>query len=106
MVTENGCLQRVGYEVEFSAAHDFLDLSDLYIGGGAFRGCVANLTLNNELQSLTTAASSSSHQLLAYVPSSSGEGAPLAGCDVDVLSVSADPRTSVDIGVSCNATIY
>ena len=49
--------QRVGYEIELSAAHDFLGSGvDKFVVGSAlgeargFRGCVANFTLNEELQ--------------------------------------------------------
>ena len=92
----------VGYELEFTAAHNFLgpEVSD-YIVGGGFRGCVTNFTLNRELQSPLEAAEEGRTQrqrLLKYVTSQSG---PIPqGCDVEVLSVSADARTSVDIGVT------
>ena len=90
----------VGYELEFTAAHNFLgrEVRD-YIVGGGFRGCVTNFTLNRELQSPLEAEEVTKRQrLLKYVGPS---GSPiLQGCDVEVLSVSADARTSVDIGVT------
>ena len=106
---------RVGFEVEFSAAHNFLGPKvQKFVFGDAsergilnwmfnvffsltfrpfagFRGCLGNFTINNELQSL-----SGDRQLLkADAPA----GLNSHGCDVEVLSV-AEPRNSVDIGVT------
>ena len=89
----------VGYELEFTAAHNFLgpEVRD-YIVGGGFRGCVTNFTLNRELQSPLEEGRTQRQRLRKYVTSQSGP--ILQGCDVEVLSVSADARTSVDIGVT------
>jgi protocadherin Fat 4 len=90
---------RVGYEVEFSAVHNFLDPNmDKYIIGNAndkgYRGCVTNFTLNNELQSVRPTKKGS--QLLeADVPA----GVHMDGCDVEILRV-AQPKTAVDVGVT------
>ena len=105
IVSFHSLLQMVGYELEFTAAHNFLgpEVRD-YIVGGGFRGCVTNFTLNRELQSpleAVEAGRTQKQRLLKYVTSQSGSGSPiLQGCDVEVLSVSADARTSVDIGVT------
>ena len=85
---------RVGFEVEYSAVHNFMDpnLDKVIVGGQGFRGCVTNFTLNNELQSLD----GGDRQLLkANVPS----GVYLNGCDVEILRV-AQPQTAVDVGVT------
>lgn len=90
--------QRVGYEVVFSAAHNFIapDIEKYVIGnanpdGHGYRGCIANFTLDSELQSIL-----GSNQLLeANVPS----GYTSDGCDVNVFSI-GESRDSVDIGVT------
>ena len=77
----------------FSAVHNFMDpsLKTIVIGGAGFRGCIANFTLNNELQSLI----GGSKQLLeATVP----PRVHLNGCDVEILRV-AQPQTALDVGV-------
>ena len=84
----------VGFEVEFSAVHNFMDpgLVDITVGSSGFRGCIANFTLNNELQSLR---GGSGKQLLeAIVP----PRVHLNGCDVEILRV-AQPTTDLDVGV-------
>ena len=105
IVSFRSLLQMVGYELEFTAAHNFLgpEVRD-YIVGGGFRGCVTNFTLNRELQSPLGEAAEEGQtkrqRLLEYVGGQSGSNPILQGCDVEVLSVSADARTSVDIGVT------
>lgn len=83
----------VGFEVEFSAVHNFMetDLRSVTIGGPNFRGCVTNFTLNNELQSLH----GGKKQLLeaTSVPNI------VNGCDVEILRV-AQPQTALDVGVT------
>jgi len=79
-------------------------LKTIVIGGAGFRGCIANFTLNNELQSLI----GGSKQLLeATVP----PRVHLNGCDVEILRV-AQPQTALDVGVIvavaffCHFTIH
>ena len=95
--------QRVGYEIELSAAHDFLGSGvDKFVVGSAlgeargFRGCVANFTLNEELQTLEEGYSSSGLPLLrADIPA----GVHVDGCDLQILQ-SVAPKDAVDIGVT------
>ena len=85
---------KVGYDVEFESAHSFFDqnIKKISIGKNnenrGFRGCLTNLTLNNEL--LTT---SSSFKLRP------GSFLNNNGCDVDVLRVS-EQSTAVDVGIA------
>lgn len=88
---------RVGYEIEYSAAHDFLDAGmDRFVLGSAaaagFRGCMGNFTVNDELQTL----GSDSHSLLrADVPA----GVFVDGCDIQILQ-SAQAKNAVDVGIT------
>ncbi len=93
---------RVGYEVEFSAVHNFVDpaVSKYVIGdaasGKGYRGCIANFTLNGELQSVRPFTGT---QLLeADVPS----GVHMEGCDVEILRVA---QTKSDLGVALTVVI-
>ena len=95
--------QRVGYEIELSAAHDFLGPGvDKFVVGSAlgeakgFRGCIANFTINGELQTLEEGYSSSGLPLLrADIPA----GVHVDGCDLQILQ-SVAPKDAVDIGVT------
>ena len=89
---------KVGFEIEFSAVHDFMEagLEAVTIGGAKFRGCVANFTLNNELQSLF--GKQKQRQLLE-ANDLSGLSEVVRGCDVEILRV-AQPQTALDVGVT------
>ena len=91
---------KVGFEVEFSAVHNFMDpgLKQVTVGGPGFRGCITNFTLNNELQSLH----GGKKQLLdASVPI----GVHSNGCDVDILRV-AQPQTDLGFALTVVAVFF
>ena len=91
---------KVGFEVEFSAVHNFMDpgLKQVTVGGPGFRGCITNFTLNNELQSLH----GGKKQLLdASVPI----GVHANGCDVDILRV-AQPQTDLGFALTVVAVFF
>ena len=98
---------RVGYEVEFSAAHNFLDpsIEKLIIGDAkhssqGFRGCIANFTLNNHLQ--TIQQSLSSNRYLQLLEANTPAGLQINGCDVEILSslTGLNGHGPVDVGVT------
>ena len=100
---------RVGYEVEFSAAHNFLDPNiEKFIIGDAkhsvqgFRGCVVNFTLNNQLQTIQQRTSISSNYYLQLLEPNIPAGLETNGCDVEILSSVAgiNGRGAVDVGVT------
>ncbi|KAF4520029.1 hypothetical protein B566_EDAN007177 [Ephemera danica] len=82
---------RVGDELDAAGVHDFLDpyLSVLALGG--FEGCLANLTINDELQPLN--GSGSIFEDIAAV------GKVSAGCLGPIVGAAAAP-TPLSIGVT------
>ncbi len=94
--------QRVGYEIEYSAAHDFLEAGiDRFVIGMAggekkgFRGCVANFTINDELQTIGDSNGGQTPLLRADVPA----GVHVDGCDLQILQ-SVASKDAVDVGIT------
>jgi len=91
----------VGYELELSAAHNFLDsdLSNVIVGkshedGQGFRGCLSNFSVFGELQTF----SGRDRQAL-MLAERLDPAVAVGGCDIHILQ-SSQPRNAVDVGVT------
>ncbi|XP_017046203.1 LOW QUALITY PROTEIN: cadherin-related tumor suppressor [Drosophila ficusphila] len=90
--------RQVGDELDIAGVHDFLDpyLTTLSVGGGvqedAFVGCLANFTLNNELQPLNGSGS--------IFPEVRYHGKIEFGCSGDIGQDAAQVADRLSIGIT------
>ncbi|XP_002037796.2 cadherin-related tumor suppressor [Drosophila sechellia] len=84
--------RQVGDELDIAGVHDFLDpyLTTLIVGGEAFVGCLANVTVNNELQPLNGSGS--------IFPEVRYHGKIESGCSGDIGQDAAQVADPLSIG--------
>lgn len=84
--------RQVGDELDIAGVHDFLDpyLTILNVGGEAFVGCLANVTVNNELQPLNGSGS--------IFPEVRYHGKIESGCRGDIGQDAAQVADPLSIG--------
>ncbi|KAI8035371.1 hypothetical protein M5D96_011814 [Drosophila gunungcola] len=86
--------RQVGDELDIAGVHDFLDpyLTTFNVGGEAFVGCLANVTVNNELQPLNGSGS-----IFAEVRH---HGKIESGCSGDMGQDAAQVADPLSIGIT------